>query len=157
MLGHDGRCRNRKRGGHQQGAALSPTWQLPVLEGIVHLRTLGPGIALTTGHHVAGKRDTGVGGGVRRGQEPYEPAGATAGSNHPVATKLRTPRAACGLSPALSSSCPIPVAMFPQRHVGACPQLSLKQSDVTLCLHAGLLGSTEPRDSDRALTSSPVH
>ena len=42
--------------------SVSPTWQLPVLEGVVHLRTLGPGITLTAGHHVAEKRE-GWGGG----------------------------------------------------------------------------------------------
>lgn len=41
----------------------SPTWKLPVLEGILHLRALGSGITLAAGHHIAGKRETqGLGG-----------------------------------------------------------------------------------------------
>lgn len=61
-----------------QRTASWPTWQLPVLEGVVHLRTLGPGITLTTGHHVAGKRE-------RRGWGENglgtEPTSATTASN----------------------------------------------------------------------------
>lgn len=38
-------------------AAVSPTWQLPVLERVIRLCTLGSGVTLTTWHHIAGKRE----------------------------------------------------------------------------------------------------
>lgn len=63
---HTIRRRGTERGEVPQGTASSPTWQLPVLEGVVYLRTLGPGITLATGHHVAGKREIW---GVRTGWE----------------------------------------------------------------------------------------
>lgn len=57
-----------RRGEVPQGAASSPTWQLPVLEGVIYLRTLGPGVALTARHHIAGKRERQW---VRRGLGQY--------------------------------------------------------------------------------------
>lgn len=46
---------------------MSPTWQLPVLEGVICLRTPGPGVTLTAGHYIAGKREM-------EGKEGWEPS-----------------------------------------------------------------------------------
>lgn len=104
----------------QQGAASSPTWQLPVLEGVIHFRALGPGVALTTGHHVAGEREM-----MRE-----EGTSATTAAMICVVMKPGAPRAGREVPPALASSLTEqPSAMFPLRRV----LQSFKHRDGTMC------------------------
>ena len=128
----------------------SPTWQLPVLEGVLHLRTLSPGVTLTIGHHVAEKRERQ---GVRRGWnlsrlQPLPLAMICVVSKRRA---RRAPRAGGKIAPALSTSYrAIPASASPQRHVQAsCHIISVTQVEWCSLMSAHRI--IAPSDSGRAI------